>query len=57
VRTAGDIPVAGSFVKEIDTDAVAKQADRFRVFLSRKLRDHHDVQLMARPGRGDISPA
>ncbi len=49
VRAAGDIPVVGAFVKEIDTDAVAKQADRFRVFLSRKLRDHHDVQLMLSP--------
>jgi hypothetical protein len=49
LRAAEDIPLVGPFAKELNTDAVAGQADRLRVFLNRKLRNQHDVRLMLAP--------
>lgn len=49
LRTAEDIPLVGPFAKELNTDAVAAQADQLRSFLSRKFRNQHDVRLMLAP--------
>ncbi|VVJ25022.1 Uncharacterised protein [Amycolatopsis camponoti] len=49
LRAAEDIPLVGPFAKELNTDAVAGQADRLRSYLTSKLRNHLDVRLMLSP--------
>lgn len=49
LRAAEDIPVVGSFTKELDRDALANQVEKFRAFLSVKLRNQHDVRLLMSP--------
>ena len=46
---AESVPVVGPLAKELNTDAVAEQADRVQAFLSRKLRNRDDVRLMLSP--------
>ncbi|MGW5721044.1 tetratricopeptide repeat protein [Amycolatopsis sp. NPDC003865] len=49
LRAAEDIPVVGSFAKELDRDAISNQVEKFRAFLSVKLRNQHDVRLLMSP--------
>jgi tetratricopeptide (TPR) repeat protein len=49
LRAAEDIPLVGPFAKDLNTEAVAVQVDRMRTYLSRKLRNQHDVRLMLSP--------
>lgn len=49
LRAAGDVPVVGPFTKELNPDVVAEQADRLRVYLSRKLKSQQDVRLLLAP--------
>ncbi|MEV4147562.1 tetratricopeptide repeat protein [Amycolatopsis sp. NPDC049691] len=49
LRAAEDIPVVGSFAKELDRDALSNQVEKFRAFLSVKLRNQHDVRLLMSP--------
>lgn len=49
LRAAGDVPFVGGFAEELDADALADQVDRLRVFLSRRFRNHDDVQLLLNP--------
>ncbi|HEY3464521.1 MAG TPA: tetratricopeptide repeat protein [Amycolatopsis sp.] len=49
LRAAEDIPVVGSFAKELDRDAISNQVEKFRAFLSVKLRNQHDVRLLLSP--------
>lgn len=49
LRAAEDIPVVGSFTKELDREALADQVEKFRAFLSVKLRNQHDVRLLMSP--------
>jgi tetratricopeptide (TPR) repeat protein len=49
LRAAEDIPVVGAFTKELDRDAISNQVEKFRAFLSVKLRNQHDVRLLMSP--------
>ncbi|MFJ1759079.1 tetratricopeptide repeat protein [Amycolatopsis sp. NPDC088138] len=49
LRAAEDIPVVGSFAKELDREALSNQVEKFRAFLSVKLRNQHDVRLLMSP--------
>ena len=49
LRAAGEVPLVGAVVEELDPDAVAGQVDRLRVYLNRKFRSQDDVRLMLSP--------
>ncbi|GAA3440353.1 tetratricopeptide repeat protein [Kutzneria kofuensis] len=49
LAAAGEVPVVGAFTKAIDARSAAEDVDKLRVFLSRKLRSHDDVQLLLSP--------
>ncbi|MEV6610082.1 tetratricopeptide repeat protein [Kutzneria sp. NPDC051319] len=46
---AGEVPGLGAITKPIDAKAAAEEIDKLRVFLTRKLRNHIDVQLVMSP--------
>ncbi|MEV0592446.1 tetratricopeptide repeat protein, partial [Nonomuraea cavernae] len=49
LHTAKSIPVAGSLVELVDAEALTDQANKFRVYLSRKFRNHGDIRLLLSP--------
>ncbi|HEY3747757.1 MAG TPA: tetratricopeptide repeat protein, partial [Pseudonocardiaceae bacterium] len=49
LRMTEDVPIAGSLAKELNADVIAGEADRIRVYLSQKLRNHRDVRLVLSP--------
>jgi hypothetical protein len=42
-------PGVGGLIESFDADALAKQADQFRVYLGKKFRRHEDVRLLLSP--------
>jgi tetratricopeptide (TPR) repeat protein len=49
LRAAGDLPLIGAVVEELDSDAVVGQIDRLRTFLNQKFRNQNEVQLLLSP--------
>ncbi|HEX5493846.1 MAG TPA: tetratricopeptide repeat protein [Mycobacteriales bacterium] len=56
VRLAADVPVVGAVAAEVDPDALGRNVDQLRMFLSRKFHDHRDVQLVLSPVE-ELTPA